>query len=119
MANALEYQVKNRKAIASYNKALELIPNSAETIERFLSLGNQLNCTEINAEPIDIYTDKELDISIRKRPKYQIGKALSAFLNANLPLTREHINNFNQCYQPTKIELKEKIVSSVLRIVSF
>ena len=108
MANALEYQGKIKKAIASYKKALALIPNSAETVERFLSLENQLNCNEINAKPISVYTDKELDISIRNRPKYQIGKALSAFLNANLPLTREHINNFNHCYKAMKMELKDK-----------
>ena len=102
MANALEYQGKIKKAIASYNKALALIPNSAETVERFLSLENQLNCNEINAKPISVYKDNELDISIRNRPKYQIGKALSAFLNANLPLTREHINNFNHVINQRK-----------------
>ena len=107
MGIALQDQGKLNKAIEAYNKALSINPDYDALIENFFLLETQLLNTENINKKLRNITNKQI-IRLKKRPKFQILKAVSLFIDADLNTTQEHIKNFKRCDENLFSSMKPK-----------
>ena len=108
MGTALQEQGKLEEAIEAYNKALAIKPDHAEVIENSQSLAVQFLPIIANYRYDFDTSGAQANSEIALRPKYQIQKAIKAYLEGDFIQADSHINNFKACDQNLLVRLKPK-----------